>query len=88
MGEFSEKVVVVTGGSRGIGNAIAASFAREGAQTVLAASSQANLDKAAARDRQLGAEAAYLRRRSEEARGLRGAACFREREGSGVATCW
>ena len=48
MSEFADKVVVVTGGSRGIGKAIAASFARAGAQTVLAASSQQNLDKAAA----------------------------------------
>jgi NAD(P)-dependent dehydrogenase (short-subunit alcohol dehydrogenase family) len=45
--EFERKVVVVSGGSRGIGRAIAVAFAREGAQTVLAAMNEANLAEAA-----------------------------------------
>ena len=46
-GEFDGKVVVVSGSSRGIGRAIGAAFAREGAQVVLAASNAARLDQAA-----------------------------------------
>ncbi|MGB6351273.1 MAG: SDR family oxidoreductase [Pseudolabrys sp.] len=45
--EFEGKVVVVSGGSRGIGKAIATGFAREGAQLVLAAASSENLATAA-----------------------------------------
>ena len=46
-GEFKDKVVVISGGSRGIGRGIALAFAREGAQTVLASSSEQNLAVAA-----------------------------------------
>lgn len=48
MAEFKDKVVVVTGGSRGIGRGIAEAFAREGAQTVIASTSERHLTEAAA----------------------------------------
>src|SRR5260370_6605384 len=46
-GEFEGKSVVMSGASRGIGRGIALAFAREGAQTVLASSSEQNLAAAA-----------------------------------------
>ena len=46
-GEFDGKIVVISEGSRGIGRGIALAFAREGAQTVLASSSEQNLAAAA-----------------------------------------
>jgi len=55
--EFEDKIVVVSGGSRGIGFAIASAFARNGAQTVLAASSQERLAQAAQRIKAAGAAA-------------------------------
>ena len=47
--EFEDKIVVVSGGSRGIGFAIASAFAAEGAQTVLVATSADRLSVAADR---------------------------------------
>lgn len=46
---LKDKVAIVTGGSRGIGYATVITFLKEGAKVALAASSQANADKAVAK---------------------------------------
>jgi len=51
---FDNKVVLVTGGSRGIGKAIAAEFARSGADVVIASRKMADLENTAAEIRKTG----------------------------------
>jgi short-subunit dehydrogenase len=52
----TDRVVVIIGGSRGIGRAAAASFARRGGRLVLVARDEGALEEAAAECRALGAE--------------------------------
>ena len=47
--ELQNKVAIITGGSRGIGNATVRAFLKEGATVILTASSQANADKSVAK---------------------------------------
>ncbi|GAA1203625.1 SDR family oxidoreductase [Pseudonocardia alaniniphila] len=54
---FANKVVLVTGASRGIGRGVALAFAREGARLVLAARSDDRLAEVEKEVRDLGAEA-------------------------------
>lgn len=54
---FSNKVVLITGASKGLGKAIALDFARQGAAVVLVARSAGPLDEIAQQIRQLGSEA-------------------------------
>ncbi|MEN6334225.1 MAG: SDR family oxidoreductase [Phycisphaerales bacterium] len=56
-GRLNGKVAIVTGGSRGIGRAIAVALAGEGATLVLAARSQGSLDEAAELVRRAGGQA-------------------------------
>lgn len=56
-----DRVLVITGGGRGIGRAIAIGFAREGARVVLASDVEREVEAVASEARALGAQAIALR---------------------------
>jgi NAD(P)-dependent dehydrogenase (short-subunit alcohol dehydrogenase family) len=58
--DISGKVALITGASRGIGEAIAVAYAQAGAKVVLASRKQADLDNVAQRIREAGGEALPL----------------------------
>lgn len=55
---LQDKIAIITGGSRGIGKAIALRLAAEGAKVIVTATTQAGADKAAEEIRQSGGQAA------------------------------
>jgi 3-oxoacyl-[acyl-carrier protein] reductase len=57
MSKLQDKVAIVTGGSRGIGKAIAVRLAAEGAKVAVTATTQASADKTAEEIRQNGGQA-------------------------------
>ena len=59
-GQLAGRIALITGANRGIGNAIAREYAREGAQCILAGRNMAGLDRVAAEIKAAGGKASAL----------------------------
>ncbi|MFQ5902673.1 MAG: SDR family NAD(P)-dependent oxidoreductase, partial [Candidatus Binatia bacterium] len=75
MGKLAGKVALITGGSRGIGKAIAFAYAREGTKVFICARKEAGLKRAAQEIRSIGGEVSWCAADIAKVREVKRLAC-------------